>query len=174
MEQSKMFGEAKWVCAGDYGEHTSETLHPAGLPHFPILRSAFECERQGLQKAVLRVLGLGFFHCYVNGKEITQDQFLPLNTDYEPRADYPIHETLAGHRIYVPEYDVTDFLNEGKMSLPSTSAAAGIPSTAMTDGCRGMIPASAARRPFSGSCWKARRESGRSSPPAGTGWGTVL
>lgn len=114
MEQSKMFGEAKWVCAGDYGGHTSETLHPAGLPHFPILRSAFECERQGLQKAVLRVLGLGFFHCYVNGKEITQDQFLPLNTDYEPRADYPIHEALAGHRIYVPEYDVTDFLNEGK------------------------------------------------------------
>lgn len=114
MEQSKMFGDAKWVYAGDYGNHTSETLHPSGLPHFPILRSVFVCERREVQRALLRVLGLGFFHCYVNGKEITQDQFLPLNTDYEPRVDYPIHETLAGHRIYVPEYDITDFLDDGR------------------------------------------------------------
>lgn len=111
MTQQEIFGNAQWVCAGEYTAASATELNTNGVPHFPILRSKFRVS--GVKKAVLRLLGLGFFHCYINGREITQDRFLPLSTDYEPRADYPIHERVTGHRIYVPEYDVTDWLNEG-------------------------------------------------------------
>ena len=99
MKQNEMFGEAKWVRGGN----------------FPILRSHFTVK--GVKKAMLRVLGLGFFHCYINGKEVTEDAFLPLSTDYEARDNYPTFETLTGHRIYVPEYDITSLLKEGENTI---------------------------------------------------------
>ncbi len=99
MKQSEMFGAAQWVCGGK----------------FPILRGHFTVKN--VDKAMLRVLGLGFFHCYVNGKEVTEDAFLPLSTDYEARDNYPTFETLTGHRIYVPEYDITSLLKEGENTI---------------------------------------------------------
>ena len=99
MKQNEMFGEAKWSCGGN----------------FPILRSHFTVK--GVKKAMLRVLGLGFFHCYINGKEVTEDAFLPLSTDYEARDNYPTFETVTGHRIYVPEYDITSLLKEGENTI---------------------------------------------------------
>ncbi|MBQ7025490.1 MAG: alpha-L-rhamnosidase N-terminal domain-containing protein, partial [Peptococcaceae bacterium] len=99
MRQNEMFGEAKWVRGGN----------------FPILRSHFTVK--GVKKAMLRVLGLGFFHCYINGKEVTEDAFLPLSTDYEARDSYPTFETVTGHRIYVPEYDITSLLKEGENTI---------------------------------------------------------
>ena len=92
MKQNEMFGAAQWVCGGK----------------FPILRGHFFVKN--VNKAVLRVLGLGFFHCYLNGKDVTADEFLPLATDYVGHENYPVDEELTGHRIYVPEYDVTDLL----------------------------------------------------------------
>ena len=94
-----MFGAAQWVCGGK----------------FPILRGHF-CVKN-VNKAVLRVLGLGFFHCYVNGKEVTEDAFLPLSSDYEARDNYPTFEMLTSHRIYVPEYDITSLLKEGENTI---------------------------------------------------------
>ena len=72
---------------------------------------------KNVNKAVLRVLGLGFFHCYVNGKEVTEDAFLPLSSDYEARDNYPTFEMLTSHRIYVPEYDITSLLKEGENTI---------------------------------------------------------
>lgn len=115
MEQCMMFGNAKWVCAGNYTEKSAKKPDPNGIPHFPILRRDFSVTN--VRKATLRVLGLGFFYCYINGKKISDDAFLPLSTDYEPRTNYPVDEKLTGHRIYVPEYDVTDFLENGKNAL---------------------------------------------------------
>ncbi len=99
MRQKEMFGEAKWVCGGN----------------FPILRGHFAVKN--VKKAMLRVLGLGFFHCFINGKEVTEDAFLPLSTDYEARDNYPTFETLTGHRIYVPEYEITSLLKEGDNTI---------------------------------------------------------
>lgn len=110
-----VFGAAKWLCAGIYEQKTQKAPDPSGTPHFPILRSRFSVH--GIKKAALRVLGLGFFHCYLNGTEITEDAFLPLSTDFESRNGYPIDETITGHRIYVPEYDVTPLLSEGENLL---------------------------------------------------------
>ncbi len=115
MDQKTVFGDAQWVCAGTYASDTAGTPDAGGIPHFPILRSRFHISNA--RKATLRVVGLGFFHCYINGREITEDRFLPLSTDYEPRKDYPIDEKLTGHRLYVPEYDVTGLLDEGENVL---------------------------------------------------------
>ena len=76
-----------------------------------ILRAHFILHQPA--KAMLRVVGLGFFHCYINGRRVGEDLFLPLNSEYEPRPDYPVQETLTSHHIYVPEYDITPLLQEG-------------------------------------------------------------
>ena len=116
MHCSEVFGAAQWVCAGAYAHNTAVVADPAGTPHFPILRSRFTAGAT-VKKATLRVLGLGFFHCYINGREITEDAFLPLNTDFEPRENYPTEEVLTGHRVYVPEYDVTALVRPGSNLL---------------------------------------------------------
>lgn len=115
MKQHEVFGEAKWLSAGKYAEKTINRAPDAnGVPHFPVIRAHFPvCGICGVKRATLRVIGLGYFHCYVNGQEITEDQFLPLSTDYEARNNHPTEECVTGHRIYVPEYDVTDLLSEG-------------------------------------------------------------
>ena len=107
MNQNDIFGTAEWLCATGTGAN--------GAAGFSVLRSRFTVSR--IRRAVLSVLGLGFFHCYLNGREITEDLFLPLSTDYEPRECHPAVETLTGHRIYVPQYDVTQFLREGENVL---------------------------------------------------------
>ncbi len=115
MDQSQIFGSAQWVCAGHYETNHALTPDPSGTPWFPILRSHFSvCE---VKKATLRVLGLGFFHCYVNGQRISEDMFLPLSTNYEMQENYPIDEKQTGCRVYVPEYDVTEFLRNGENVL---------------------------------------------------------
>ena len=99
MNKQEMLGNAKWIAAPE-GER------------FAVLRSRFTLGKGA--RAKLRVVGLGFFHCYINGKRVSEDLFLPLSSDYEVRENYPTGETLSGHRLYVPEYDVTDYLREGE------------------------------------------------------------
>ena len=115
MDQRSMFGQAQWVCAGNYASIDLDKPDVNGVPDFPVFRSHF-CAH-AVKKATLRVLGLGFFHCYINGKEISDDRFLPLSTDFEPRINYPTDEKLTGHRIYVPEYDVTELIRTGENVL---------------------------------------------------------
>ena len=93
-----MLGRAKWIAAPE-GEK------------FAVLRSRFTLGKGAVAR--LRVVGLGFFHCYINGKRVGEDLFLPLSSDYEARDNYPVDETLSGHRLYVPEYDVSSYLKEG-------------------------------------------------------------
>ena len=115
MDQRSMFGQAQWVCAGNYASIDLDKPDVNGVPYFPVLRSRFQGNR--VNKATLRVVGLGYYHCYINGKEISDDRFLPLSTDYEPRKNYPVDEKLTGHRLYVPEYDVTELVKEGENVL---------------------------------------------------------
>ena len=70
-----------------------------------------------VKKATLRVLGLGFFHCFLNGVRVGDDLFLPLNSEYEPRDNFPTNEKLSDFRTYVPEYDVTSLLCEGENTI---------------------------------------------------------
>ena len=38
---------------------------------------------------------------------------MPLNSEYEPRANYPTGEKLTSHHLYVPEYNVLPLLQNG-------------------------------------------------------------
>lgn len=111
MTISEMFGSAKWVAAGKYKNEAPLELDSGGLPNFPILRSHFTIK--GARSASLRIAGLGFFECYINGKRVSNDMYLPLSTDYEARPAYTEGEVLTGHRLYVPEYDITGMLQDG-------------------------------------------------------------
>ena len=115
MKQSEVFASALWVGAGTYAGQAARTPDPSGLPLFPILRSTFRLS--GIRSARLRVLGLGFFHAYLNGKPVSDDEFLPLSTNYEAGKNDPKNEVQTGCRIYVPEYEVTDLLREGQNVL---------------------------------------------------------
>ena len=95
MKMQEMFGAAQFVSREDKSG-------------FAVLRGHFNLKKKG--KATLRVAGLGFFTCYVNGKKVSDDRFLPLFTDYEARDNYPSGEVLTGHRLYVPEYDISDLV----------------------------------------------------------------
>ena len=99
MNQQHFFKNAKWVGAK---ERTAED--------FAVLRGHFTVEKA--EKVSLNVLGLGFFKCYINGKCINEDTFLPLSSDYEASCD-PVDEVLSGHRIYVPQFDITPYVTAG-------------------------------------------------------------
>ncbi len=114
MTMQEVFGAAKWLCAGKYHvDTTPKEPDINGIPHFPVLRAHFVLpDTAKVKKVMLRVVGLGYFHCYINGQEITEDKFLPLYTDYEVREKHPM-DVQTKHRMYVPEYEVTQFLQNG-------------------------------------------------------------
>ena len=105
MTKEKYFGSASWV------EFENE-------PVSVLARKDFSAD--GIISAELFVIGLGFFEGYINGKIISEDKFLPLNTDFHKRElmrkNGPFAEETA-HRIYVSRFDVTKLVNPGKNSL---------------------------------------------------------
>lgn len=100
MEKSYFFKNALWV---GKSERTPET--------FSVLRGKFNLS--SVKKATLNVLGLGFFKCYINGKCINPDTFLPLSSDFEATCD-PINEVISAHRVYVPTFDITPYICNGE------------------------------------------------------------
>ena len=114
MTQNEMFGKAMWLTADGF---PSIELQRSETSHFPILRSEIDIPPVKITKATLRVVGLGYFYCFLNGERVSDDEYMPLYSDFEPRESYPPEETLTAHRIYVPEYDVTELLTEGRNSI---------------------------------------------------------
>lgn len=97
--QQEYFGNALWVSA--------KNADPMKLY---VLRGHFNLDEA--DEVSLNVLGLGFFKCYINGVCINPDTFLPLSSDFENSCD-PDGEVLAGHRIYVPKFDITPHIKAG-------------------------------------------------------------
>ena len=100
MEKSFFFNNAVWVGKKTRDEKT-----------FSVIRGRFTISE--IKKVTINVLGLGFFKCYINGICINPDTFLPLSSDYEPSCD-PCDEVLSGHRIYVPSFDITQYVTKGE------------------------------------------------------------
>ncbi len=103
MTQKHFFHNAKWV--GAENRTTSD---------FSVIRGYFEADADC--KATLNILGLGFFKCFINGICINPDTFLPLSSDFEGTND-PVDEVISGHRIYVPQFDITPYIKNGKNSI---------------------------------------------------------
>ena len=99
MNQEFYFKNAKWVGAKERDADT-----------FSILRGRFYVEEY--EKVTLNVLGLGFFKCYINGICINPDTFLPLSSEYEASCE-PKDEVLTGHRVYVPQFDISEYVKAG-------------------------------------------------------------
>lgn len=99
MNQHDFFSNAQWVSATKRGIDT-----------FAVLRGHFFVK--DIKRVTLNALGLGFFKCYINGKCINPDTFLPLSSDYEAVGE-PRGEVLSAHRVYVPEFDITPFVKKG-------------------------------------------------------------
>ena len=103
MKQNEIFGSAKWISA------SVDNIEAA-----PVIRKSFTA-RAG-QSATLCIIGFGTFVAYLNGKRISEDYFLPLNSEYE-KTEFPVEEELFGFRVYVTRYDVSEYLKDGKNTL---------------------------------------------------------
>lgn len=100
MNQEHFFKSAKWVGARERTEKT-----------FAVLRGYFSVRE--IKKVTLNILGMGFFKCYINGKCINPDTFLPLSSEYE-NNNGPEGEIFSGHRVYVPSFDITPYVKTGE------------------------------------------------------------
>ena len=105
MSQNHPLTNAKWISA-------------APACQSPVFTRRFEAGN--VTGAVLYITGLGYFEARINGQPVTEDRFLPLVTDYEPRDltkfAYPLHDTTT-HRIYYSRFDVTSLLRDGENTL---------------------------------------------------------
>lgn len=102
MKQIEMFGEAKWIEAN--GKDVGSSI---------LIRRTFEA-REG-ERAKITLIGLGTFVLYVNGKRVSEEYFMPLNSEYD-NAGVPEGEVL-NYRVYAVEYDLTPYLQTGKNAL---------------------------------------------------------
>ena len=116
------FKNAKWVGALERNADS-----------FAILRGRFSVSAP--EKVTLHVLGLGFFKCYINGVCINPDSFLPLSSEYEAGCE-PSGEIFSGHRVYVPEFDITSYVKEGENSIAIHYGGGGTPSASAPSDCR--------------------------------------
>lgn len=111
MQFREIFGAAEWVGMKDAEYHGSV-----------LYRSVFQLEKPC--SAVLTIVGLGVFEAYLNGRAISADRYMPLNSDFAPRPDMllygdpakPFGEETA-HRLLCPRYDVSALCESGENVL---------------------------------------------------------
>ena len=100
------FGNAKWIGSGKLS-----------LP----INITSEIEISDVTHAKIIIGCFGTFKFYINGKKVSDDMFLPLNTDFEKRYDIKYGDILFNeklrHRLYCPEYDITEYLNKGRNTI---------------------------------------------------------
>lgn len=101
MTQQQLFAEARWMT-------------PDADDLTPLCRQAFAAPAAA--RATLTICGLGFFEAWLNGQKVTQDLFVPLNTNFHPRPmqvnDRPFAEEMAC-RLLCCRYDVTPLVQAG-------------------------------------------------------------
>ncbi len=102
MTQVEMFGNARWIGA-----------EPGNDAKSILIRKSFTAKAKS--DATLSLIGLGTFEIFINGKRVSDEYFLPLNSEYED-IDCPKGEKL-GHRIYATKYSVGEYLLDGENTL---------------------------------------------------------
>ena len=98
--------QAKWIGTGRKGL-------PADIISY--------IELNEFEKAIITVGCMGTYILYINGKRVSEDLYLPLNTDFEKRYNIeygtePFEEEFE-HRLYCPVTDITEFLRSGRNEL---------------------------------------------------------
>ncbi len=100
-----MIENAKWITAGEE-------------EHAPCIVKKFHIENA--QTASLYITGLGYFIAKINGKNVTEDLFNPVHSDYRERDFskllYPFKDETT-HRVYYCKYNVEKLLKNGENTL---------------------------------------------------------
>ncbi len=105
MKHNEIFGNAQWVMP-------DEDLTSA------IFRSTFIVDDISTATNI-NICGLGYFILYINGKRVSDDEFVPAYSDYIPRKrenmnlEYPLSDVMD-NRIYCLTYDISDYVTEGE------------------------------------------------------------
>lgn len=96
-----MIEKAKWIAATE-------------AEQAPCIEKKFSVGK--VRSAILDITGLGYFYAEINGKNVTDDLFNPVFSDYRVRSLnnllYPIADRMT-HRVYFCRYDVANMLNSG-------------------------------------------------------------
>ena len=83
----------------------------------PVLYKSFEIT--DISNGLLYLLPLGFFKCYINGKEIC-DEYFGTGSDYHKRDNfnsrltYPLTDEFSSYSQYYRVYDVSELLEVGE------------------------------------------------------------
>ena len=105
MNFGELFGSAEWV--------TCESGCTS-----PVIKGSFFIEKP--ERAEVTVCGLGFFRLWINGREVSEDKFVPVNSQYCKRNltafEYPITDELS-YRTYAVRYDISKFLIDGENDI---------------------------------------------------------
>lgn len=96
-----MIEKAKWIAATE-------------AEQAPCIEKKFSVGK--VRSATLDITGLGYFYAEINGKNVTDDLFNPVFSDYRVRSLnnllYPIADRMT-HRVYFCRFNVADLLNDG-------------------------------------------------------------
>lgn len=105
MTHSQIFSKGKFIKASE------DCLSPC-------FRSVFDGKKG--EKTVITICGLGFFKLFINGKNPTEDIFAPVTSFYHEYdrlyCKNKFGEELAS-RVYVMQYDITDYVIDGINSV---------------------------------------------------------
>lgn len=105
MNFGELFGSAEWV--------TCESGCTS-----PVIKGSFFIEKP--ERAEVTVCGLGFFRLWINGREVSEDKFVPVNSQYCKRNltafEYPITDELS-YRTHAVRYDISKFLVGGENDI---------------------------------------------------------
>ena len=105
MTHNEIFGNAKWIMP-------CEDLTSA------IFRGTFNIDNTETGTKI-NICGLGYFILYINGKRVSDDEFVPAYSDYIPRdrekmeLAYPLTDKMD-NRIYCMKYDISAYVNKGE------------------------------------------------------------
>lgn len=105
MNQSQMFGNAKWIDCPD-GD-----LAPMFIKKFNAVKG---------ETAEIVICGLGYFELKINGKRVSDDLLVPAASTYNYRDmsgwAYPLFDKMS-FRTYVMKYDISAYLIDGENTL---------------------------------------------------------
>ncbi|HBL40189.1 MAG TPA: hypothetical protein DDY98_00895 [Ruminococcaceae bacterium] len=111
MNFSERFGSAQFVTA-------------SGKCVAPVFKSTVSLD-EAPKQAFITVCGLGFFEMKINGKSITEDRLIPLNSHFHHYRNcfcYKYFGEQLNFRIYACRYEVTHLLKKGENELLCTVA----------------------------------------------------
>ena len=102
MTHKELFSDARWIM-------------PQKDMDAALFRSTFNASKG--EKAEITISGLGFFILYINGRRVSNDEFVPAFSDYHDRPNmvlsYPLNDMFS-HRIYCLKYNITDYIIDGE------------------------------------------------------------